>query len=196
MRAWWLILLGACSPTIAPGAYLCGAEQSCPPDQACDGVTDSCTLKGTEMPFTCADGTDFVGDDSAATARPIPALGCVSPPFPTEGCMPSGDSQDWMKLTVPSTCTSVEVQIRLSFPVAYEKLGLELWDLDANISVGTDVPCVASANDPARLDRCIELPVTPGKNYGVMVKSTSDGNCGGACAYNRYELSVQLATPG
>ena len=33
-------------------------------------------------------------------------------------------------------------------------------------------------------------------DYGLVVKAQSDGDCDGACAYNRYDLSVQLATPG
>ena len=34
-----------------------------------------------------------------------------------------------------------------------------------------------------------------GGSYGLLVKPNGQGNCGGACAYNRYTLSVQLATP-
>jgi hypothetical protein len=196
MRALLLVLVGACSPSIVTGAYLCGANQSCPPDQACDGITDTCVLKGAEMPFACEAGTDIPGDDSATTATQIPQLQCVSPPFVAAGCMPAGDGEDWLKLGVPSVCSSVEIEARLSYPVAYEKLSLELRDLDANTSVGTDTPCAQSANDPARIERCIKLTVTPGGQYGLVVKATSDGACDGACAYNRYELSVQLATPG
>jgi hypothetical protein len=196
VRALVFIVVAGCTPSIVPGGYLCGANEACPPDQMCDGVTDSCVLKGTEMPFTCEDGTDFPGDDSATSARQIPQLQCVSVPFMTQGCMPGGDGQDWLKLSVPSTCTSVEVDARLSFPIAYEKLSLELWDLGTNRVVGSDVPCVQGATDPAHVDRCITLMVTPGGDYGLAVKAQTDGDCGGSCAYNRYDLSVQLATPG
>jgi len=194
MRALLLVVVAACSPSIAPGAYLCGANQACPPDQVCDGTSDTCVLKGTETPFTC-DG-DVAGDDSAANAQSIPQLECVSPPFVAAGCMPAGDGQDWLKLTVPSVCTSVEIEARLAYPVAYEKLALELWDLGTNAPIGTDVPCAQGANDPSQVVRCITLTVTPGGQYGLVVKATSDGDCGGSCAYNRYDLSVQLATPG
>jgi hypothetical protein len=197
MRTLMLVAaVAACSPTITPGSYLCGPSAACPSDQVCDGVTDSCVLKGTAMPFACEMGTDFPGDDSAATARQIPQLACVSPLYVAAGCMPSGDAEDWLALSVPSTCTSVEVQARLSFPVAYEKLSLELWDLSMMARIGSDVPCAQSVDDPAHVERCITLPVTPGGNYGLVVKATSDGDCGGACAYNRYDLTVQLATPG
>lgn len=196
MRALLFVVVAACTPSIVPGGYLCGPNQACPSGQVCDGVTDSCVLKGTEMPFTCDMGTDVPGDDSPATARQLPQLQCVSPPFVAPGCMPAGDGQDWFKLSVPSVCSSVEVQAHLSYPVAYEKLSLELWDLGMNASIGTDVPCSQSSSDPAHVDRCITLTVNPGGEYGLVVKATTDGDCGGSCDYNRYELSVQLATPG
>jgi hypothetical protein len=192
----WLVMLAGCSPDIASGAYLCGANASCPANQACDGVTDTCVLKPEAMPFTCATGTDVPGDDTPATAQPIPQLACVSPPYVDHGCMPAGDTQDWVKLSPPSVCSSVEIDARLTYPVAYEKLALELWDLSTNSIVGSDVPCADGANDPARVERCIDLAVTPGGDYGLVVKGASDGDCGGSCAYNRYDLSVQLATPG
>ncbi len=196
MRALVLVILAACSPTITPGSYLCGPNAACPSNQVCDGVTDSCVLDGTQMPFTCEMGTEVPGDDSAATARPIPQLQCVSSPFTAGGCLPMGDTQDWFKLTIPATCVSVEIQARITYPVAYETLSLELWDIAMNAPVGSDVPCVQSANDPAHVERCITLTVTPGKDYGLVVKPGTGGDCGGACAYNRYDLTVQLATPG
>lgn len=196
MRALLLIGLAACSPAINPGSYLCGANETCPPGQVCDGVSDSCVLKGQEMPFTCEAGTDVPGDDSAMTARQIPPLQCVSPPYTVGGCLPMGDTQDWFKLSTPSVCATVAVQARIAFPVSYQVLTLELWDLQMNTSIGTDTPCVQTSDDPGRTERCITLPVTPGKDYGLVVKPSPAGNCGGSCAYNRYDLTVQLATPG
>jgi hypothetical protein len=73
---------------------------------------------------------------------------------------------------------------------------MELWDLGMNSVVGSDVDCPQSSGDPAHVDRCINLQVTPGRDYGIAIKATPDGSCDGDCAYNRYYLSVQLATPG
>lgn len=196
MRVLLVTVVAACSPTITPGSYLCGPQEACPSGQVCDGVTDSCVLKGTEVPFMCEAGTDVPGDDTAAMARQVPQLQCVSPPFTAGGCLPVGDAQDWFKLSTPSVCSTVEIQARITYPVAYEKLSLELWDLGTNAPVGTDTPCAQSANDPAHVERCITLPATPGTDYGLVIKAEPDGNCGGACAYNRYDLTVQLATPG
>jgi len=196
MRAALLVLLAACSPDIASGSYLCGAEKSCPPNEACDGVTDTCVLATAEQPFACESGTEFPGDDTSATAQQIPALACVSPLYQVHECLPMGDAADWFAFSTPANCVQVEVQARILFPVAYEGVSLELWDLASNTQLGTDVPCADSINDPAHGERCIKLTIPPGGSYGFLVKPSGQGNCGGACAYNRYTLSVQLATPG
>ena len=197
MRTLWLVvMLGACSPDIVSGAYVCGAEESCPPDEACDGLTDTCVLASRAMPFACDADTEHPGDDTSATARPIPALACVSPPYRETACMPLGDTADWFELSTPASCTAVEIDARIIYPVAYEGLSLELWDLTANSSVGTDIACPDSVDDPAHVERCVKLTVTPGGHYGLVVKPSGQGACDGACAYNRYDLSVQLATPG
>jgi hypothetical protein len=44
--------------------------------------------------------------------------------------------------------------------------------------------------------RCVDFTLTPGTKYAVKVLPTGEGNCNGACAHNRYTLSVQLATAG
>ena len=196
MRAALLVLLAACSPDIASGSYLCGAEKACPPSQACDGVTDTCVIATSEQPFACEQGTEFPGDDTSATPQQIPALACVSPPYQVSECLPMGDSADWFAFSTPGNCVQVEVQARILFPVAYEGMSLELWDRAANSQIGTDVPCADSVNDPAHVERCIKLTVPPGGSYGLLVKPNGQGDCGGACAYNRYELFVQLGTPG
>ena len=152
MRVLWLLVLGACAPDIASGAYVCGAEQSCPPDEACDGVTDTCVLASRALPFACDMNTEHAGDDTSATARPVPMLACVSPPYRESGCLPLGDSADWFELSTPASCTAVEVQARVTYPVAYEGLSLELWDLTMNSPVGSDIECPDSIDDSAHVD--------------------------------------------
>ena len=145
MRAMWVLVLGACSPDIASGSYLCGAQELCPPDEACDGVTDTCVFTSAAMPFACGSDTEHAGDDTSATARPIPMLACVSPPYRESGCMPLGDTADWYKLATPASCTAVEVQARLVYPVAYQGLSLELWDLED--PAGRDLQTVRRIRD-------------------------------------------------
>jgi hypothetical protein len=196
MRALALVFLAACSPDIVSGAYLCGPESMCPPDEACDGVTDSCVLASRAEPFACDDGTERAGDDTAASATQLPNLDCVSVPASLDGCMPAGDGADWFKFSTPTVCSSIEAQVRVQYPVAYEHLSMQLWDIGMNTLVGSDIDCPKSSGDPAHVERCINLQVTPGHDYGIAIQPTADGSCDGACAYNRYYLTVQLATPG
>jgi hypothetical protein len=190
------VSLAACSPDIVSGAYLCGPEGMCPPDDSCDGVTDTCVLASRAEPFTCEDQTERPGDDSPGSATQIPALACVSAPYSAHGCMPAGDAADWFAVSTPPECGAVEVQARIEYPVAYEHLAMQLWDLGTNTMVGGDADCASSIGDPAHVERCIEVPVTPGHDYGIAILPTAEGSCDGHCAYNRYYLTVQLATPG
>lgn len=195
MRAWLLpCALAACTPEVVSGSYLCGPEASCPTDLVCDGVEDTCVLPSMASPFTCDPPSDFEPDDSADTGHAI-ELGCVSAPFVIEeGCMLAGDSADWLTFVPPATCTAVQVEARLSFSIAYAELGLELWDLDANTRLATDEECKQGA-DVRMIRRCVDAVLVPGTKYGVKVFPTGEASCNGDCAYNRYTLSVQLATP-
>ena len=204
MRALWMcVALAGCTPDIVSGAYVCGPEEACPEGQACNGTDDdeagliaeTCVLQSLARGFACKPKFDIEPDDSAAQGYLIQDLGCVSAPFINDGCMAVDDTSDWVTFVAPSVCSAVEVEARLTFPISYEDLGLELWNVDANMMVGEDKDCPASA-DLSMVRRCLDITITPGTKYGVKVKPTGDGSCGGNCAYNRYTLSVQLATPG
>lgn len=196
MRARWLLLLalGACTPDIASGAYLCGPNATCPEGQVCNGPDNTCVF-GAALPFACEPDAETEPDDTAQQG-PMTALNeCVSSPIVTANCMLDGDGSDWVRFTAPAVCTRVQVEARVTFPVAYESLGLELWDLDQNMMIGTDAEC--SSTGEAGVDiRCMTVVLTPGGNYGINVKPTGEGTCGGTCAYNRYTLRLQLSTPG
>ena len=43
--------------------------------------------------------------------------------------------------------------------------------------------------------RCLTQTLTPAGHYGLDVVPEGGGDCGGACNYNRYALTVQLSTP-
>lgn len=196
------VALAACTPDIVSGSYLCGPDSICPEGQACNGTEDegaglmaeTCVLPSLAQPFKCTPKFDAEPDNSAAEGYVISNLGCVSAPFTNDGCMPVDDESDWVTFVAPSICTSVGVQARLTFPLAYEELGLELWNVDANMMVAEDKDCPQGSEGAVR--RCLDFTLVPGIKYGVKVKPTGEGACGGNCTYNRYSLSVQLATPG
>jgi hypothetical protein len=197
MRAYLLLplLFAACTPDIASGTYLCGPNAACPEGQVCNGPDNTCVF-GSAEPFACEPDAETEPDDTAEQGRMLTALNeCVTTVLPLANCMLAGDTADWVRFTVPSVCTEVQVEARVTFPLAFESLGLELWDLDQNTMVGSDTEC-ASTGEGGEDIRCMTIGVTPGGNYGISVKPSGEGNCGGACAYNRYTLRVQLSTPG
>ncbi len=204
MRAGWLLVLSlaACTPDIVSGAYVCGPEKSCPEGQACDGaqhVMDSdpeselCVLASRARPFSCSSTPDYEPDDTMDQAHLLENLGCSSR-LEADGCMLDAESADWMTFVAPDTCSgTLGVELRLVFPIAYEGLGLELWDVAANEKLATDDACT-SGLDEQHERRCLEHALVAGTKYAVKVMPTGEGTCDGSCAYNRYTLSVGLAT--
>jgi hypothetical protein len=196
MRAVFLVvLLAACTPDIVSGAYLCGPNAACPGDLVCNGPDNFCVLQSTAEPFSCEGDFNTEPDDTAATAHVITGLNCLSVPYTNSNCMLEGDTEDWFKLTPPDTCASVGLHVVISYTIAFERLSLELWNLDTNTQVAVDKTCPNTGENGEEL-RCLDESLTPGGNYGIKVQPTQEGNCGGNCAYNRYTLRVQLSTPG
>lgn len=204
MRAVVLCIgLAACTPEIVSGAYLCGPNATCPDGQLCNGAedegaglqADTCVLASKARPFACTPELDAEPNNTAAEGFLLQNLACVSAPFINDACMDGDDTADWLTFVAPSVCTAVEVQARLSFPEAFEVLGLELWDVDRDMQLATDGECAQGA-DIGLVRRCLDFVLVPGTKYGVKVLPTGEGTCNGRCPYNRYTLSVQLATPG
>jgi hypothetical protein len=195
MRFLLLFLLGACAPEIVSGAYLCGPDSSCPEDLACNGIDNTCVLASLVEPFACEPQVELEPDNTAAEGYLIENLECVSAPFVNENCMLEADSADWVKFVAPSACTAVEVEARLAFPVAFEELAVELWNLDQDMKIAESGPCTQGV-DTGEERRCLDFTLVPGTSYGIKVHPTGEGDCDGTCAYNRYTLRVQLATPG
>jgi hypothetical protein len=196
MRAWFLVIaLVGCTPDIFSGTYLCGPNQACPPGQACNGPDGVCELAGTEAPFACAPSSQREPDDTAAQGFALPALACVSAPYIGNGCLAAGDPADWFTFRVPSVCTAVEVQARMTYPISWETVALELWDLGSMTMIATDTACKVIPPG-GELSGCITFPVANDGSYGIVIKPKGGGDCAGQCNFNRYQLTVQLSTPG
>jgi hypothetical protein len=189
-----LLAFAACTPDIASGSYLCGPEGSCPEGQACNGPDNTCVLASVVQPFSCEADFDFEPDNSATEAHVVPDLGCISAPFTNNNCMTAGDSADWLKFTAPTGCLAVAVEARLAFTIAFEELGLELWDLDTNTKLAGEGMCQQGIEIGLER-RCLDFTLTAGVNYGVKVYPTGEGACDGTCNYNRYSVGIQLGTP-
>ena len=186
------LALAACAPDIVSDSYFCGPNASCPGDQVCNGLDHHCVLPAAAEDFAC--DSPFEPDDTAALAHAAPTLQCVSATFVDENCMAKGDGEDWVKFDVPSTCSSVQVEGRVSFPLAFQRLKLELWDLATLTKLADDVDCPTSGQAGEEI-RCLTKTVVPGMTYAFKVSPAGDGNCDGECSYNTYSLRLQLSTP-
>ena len=197
MRAWIVVsvALVGCAPEIAPGAYLCGPEQACPEEQVCDGVTNTCVLRSQAKPFACSVlQTEVEPNDNANDGQVIDNLSCASRPAEIVGCTRDLDGEDWFQFDAPAVCSTVSVDLRLTFPLAFEILELDLRDAGGAV-IATGTTCASSETDDGDEQRCIEKSLIPGGHYTVRIARTGEGDCRGACAHNRYTLTLQLETP-
>lgn len=187
--------LAACEADVAPGTFFCGPERSCPEGQACNGPDNICVLESEVLPFECDPDDDPPGDNTPDTARPIANLSCVSTLVLVDGCMGPGDDADWFRVSVPSTCASVQIELGLTYPVAFQPLRFEMTTGGAAPMV-VETPCnTTSAPDDGESERCFVQTVTPGADYAFGITREPGSNCGNTCSFNRYRMSVQLSTP-
>lgn len=196
MRAAWLLVavVAACTPEITPGVYLCGPERACPDGMACNAPDRTCVLPGAAEPFACGDGAETEPNDSAALAQSLGNLNCASRVVEIPGCAAGSDGEDWFAFEVPDTCTTVAVEARLAFPLAFEVLEIDLRTADGTL-VAAGAGCGSEVPDDGDDHRCLSQALTPGGRYVLRVARSGEGDCGGACAHNRYTLDVQLTAP-
>ncbi|HEU0037508.1 MAG TPA: hypothetical protein VFQ53_43150 [Kofleriaceae bacterium] len=192
-RALLLLALGACSPSIASATYLCGPEELCPEGQKCNGVDNTCVVASDALPFAC-DSADQI-DETPAQGQVIDNLSCVSILNVARGCLTASDAADWYQFDIPDNCAAVQIEAKLEFPIAYEPLALQLAS-EGGAAVAAETPCGASTvADEGEDVRCFEMTVPVGTHHALGVVHTGTADCDGACANNRYTLSLQLATP-
>jgi hypothetical protein len=184
----------ACTPEIGTGAYFCGPERSCPPDQACDEPTFTCVTPLSAESFRCPDGSEtFEPDDELGDARDLGALVCGQALFGggTNGCIASVGQIDTYAFS-GNDCPgarAARVGLTLRFPTAFAPLELVLLDSNGTV-VGAGLSCGAG-QDFGGLDAvCLEMPVDNAA-YFVRVSLASDGpTCDGGCAFASYLLDI------
>lgn len=193
MRAVLLVAgLAACTPEIVSGSYRCGPNASCPEDQTCNGPDNICVSAAAE-PFVCVPERLSEPDDTMDKAFPLGTMDCMSVASILDSCMDEGDSADWVSFSTLSICNDISADVRVTFPIAFQELGLELWNVDAGERVATDVPCEVSGDTGGDVLRCLKASLSPGTNYAVQILPTGEGACDGRCAYNRYTLRMQIS---
>jgi hypothetical protein len=190
MRCAWFVVLAACSPEIATGDYLCGAEESCPEGQVCDLASYTCVIPSLAMPFVC----DPDADEDAAHATSLGFIDCVSQPIDRDECLGNTDKDDWFAFTTNPGCSSEVLSVSVAAPVAFEAVTVELFDATGTTMVATAADTCTSVESPdmnGETTRCISQTLVPGNSYTLRVTPTGDGDCGGKCAFNYYRLIVQ-----
>lgn len=185
------LFVAACTPDIGSGSYFCGPDSACPEGQACNGPDNRCVVAGAAEPFACMPEENTEPDDNAANAYEFMNVGCGGVPVPFDNCMLEGDREDWIKVAVPAGCTNGTLSARIDYPIAFERLAVEIWDIATNMQYAEDLEC-SGTGDPAEERRCVRVPVKAATTYGVRVRPAGDGNCDGNCSYNRYTVRVQI----
>ena len=188
-----LLALAACTPDIAPGSYLCGPEGLCPEGQLCNGPDNICVLVSEARPFSCGTATDPELDDQPGAGTVLANLPCVSVPSETHGCLLDDDGQDFFQFDVPAGCAAVRVEASVSFPIAFQPLGL-VFSTAGGPAAPADTPCSSGAV-PGEDVRCFGQAVQAGGHYALGVVKDSGGDCSGTCRHNRYILRIRLAAP-
>lgn len=192
MRALLFVLpLAACTPEIVSGSYLCGPNATCPDDQVCNGPDNVC-VTASAQPFSCEPELTTEPDDTTDLAFSLGPIDCVSVASILASCMDETDGADWISFSTSEGCVGLSADVRITFPTAFEELGLELWDLDANERIAIDAPCPITSDSGDEL-RCLKSPLVPSTRYAVQVLPTGEGTCDGSCAYNRYTFRMQLS---
>lgn len=195
MRAALLAILAACAPDVSTRTYDCGPEQLCPPGQRCNGPDNLCVTASTEQAFACDPTVLHEPDDMPAQGFALSVPHCPSAAVVQAGCLANGDTANWNLVQAPAGCPPIALAVRVEYPVAFEQVGFEVWDLGAATpaKIGDSGAC-----DPAPLasgdtDSCGQVKIASGGSYGILVKPTG-GDCNGACAFNRYSLTVQIVS--
>lgn len=189
-------LVAGCTPVIVGGAYECGPDQACPEGLRCDPTDSVCVVPAAVTPFACpAAEVAHEVDDTQAQAHGLGALPCASPAVELAGCVAPGGDVDWVAWTTAPGCpATTTARARVTFPVGSSPLALTLVDA-TGATLATDAPCAAAPPGPADVVRCLEAPVAGASAYALRVGAAGHDDCDGRCAYNRYALAVQLATP-
>jgi hypothetical protein len=179
------LLLAGCEPEIGRGSYHCGPERLCPPDLVCDGVTAVCTVEHEALPFECAEGsTDTEPDDQLDAPYDIGVAGCGEART-MAGCLSDDADVDHLAVTPPAGCEELGLEVR--YPVAFAPVLLEV--IDDGTVVATSEVC-EELDEAGRAVACLSAAVTAEAGYVVRVRRGDGGDCDGACAYNRYDLSI------
>lgn len=188
-RALLLLALAGCEADIASGTYYCGPAGACPPDLACDGATAVCVLPSQVDPFGCGpEGNGNEPDDELAAPFDLGTAGCETAVVAREACIDAADDVDHLALTTPASCATA-VEVLVQHPVAFAPLSVELLD-GAGEVIATGV-VIEEIDETGRTQLAATAEVGAAAPAVVRVRLADGDDCGGACAHNRYSVTVR-----
>jgi hypothetical protein len=174
------VLVAACSPDIQSGSYYCGDEEACPPGLSCDGATNICVAPAEATPFSCDKG------------NPLFPATCGAGQLESTGCVNTAGAHDTFTLVTDATCT-MDFTAQITMPIAFMPLDVTVKDASGN-TVASGAPCNVAHG--GAVDVCASFSGGNGQSYTVDVAAAAGApTCDGACAFNRYSLSVQVTRP-
>lgn len=183
-----LATLAACDPEITSGVYYCGPERACPPDLRCDEPTALCVYPAEAEAFVCGPGTnDNEPDDDLASAFALGTAGCGSLSLVQPGALDEDEDVDHLAVVTPVGCAG-EFEVLVRYPIALAAVTVEI--LDATGAVLATGEICDDLDVSGRVHLCAQVDVTPSTTYVLRIGLGGEGDCDGACAYNRYMLSV------
>jgi len=182
------VALAGCEPDIVGGAYYCGPERACPPDLRCDEATAVCRYPREVEAFTCPDGTNaHEPDDTVAAAFDLGTAGCGVGSVAADGCIDNAPDLDHWTIHTPEGCGST-VHVTAAAPLAFAPVSLEVLAADGTQLVEGTV--CDDLDDAGQVRRCADLDLPGGSTAVLRLGLLGGEDCDGACAYNRYHLSV------
>lgn len=183
-----LLGLAACDPDIGSGTYYCGPERACPEDLRCDEATARCVFPQLVDVFDCGpDGNVNEPDDAAGEAHDVGTIGCDRLESVQVGCVDNAGDVDYLRGVTPAGCAG-DVTIELFAPVAFMPLSIQLLD-EGGAVLATGAVCT-EVDDDGEQRVCVSAEVGAATPYLVRIQRADGGDCGGACAYNRYHLTM------
>jgi hypothetical protein len=184
LRAALVLALAACTPDIADGAFHCGPEETCPPDQACDGSSTLCVAPSEVHPFACDPSVLHEPDDTPAQAFDLGIVSCATPSAIIAGCLAPGDAINWLTFTGSGDCTAT-VSIGVAFPYAFEPVDVQMTDGSGSL-LGSGSPCDVDG-EGGITGTCAQAAVSVGSAFFIGLSGGTQ-NCDGACAFTSYQL--------
>lgn len=197
-----VLLVGGCKPEITGDTYYCGPERLCPEGLSCqvglrESFAYSCVRPRATLPFQCPTETlDREPDSTPNDAHTLASLVCGDQAgFSNWGCIADGQDMDHFEVQILSECPSSSTRFtaNLRYPIGTAPLQIELLSSDDTVVAISEL-CTPELDTKGTDSQCLDHSnLVPGfYHLRVSIDEAANADCGGACSFNQYQLSVAL----